>query len=322
MKISIAICTYNGEKYIKEQLDSILNQTLLPNEIIIGDDQSTDNTISIIKECLDNKKINYRIIINDTRLGVTKNFENVIKECSGDIVFTCDQDDVWKKNKVERILSEFDSIDTVLVFSNADIVDKELNYIETSLWQTLNFSYKQLINEGYLKILLNRRFVTGATIAFRKDFFDKVIPIPEIWLHDGWLSITAPFYGNVVAIDECLILYRQHGNNVVGAHKKSFSSLIDSYFKNFRNLETKYKDRYIRYKMFVDRFSNLSNENYNKIFSCFKFWETLYISFHKNKLERISLICKEYLKGNYKRYYTGFEGFLRDFVLVFFGDKK
>ena len=97
-KISVCIATFNGEKYISSQLDSILNQVVPVHEIIISDDMSTDNTIEIIKNC--NNPI-IKIFINKERLGVAKNFENAIKHANGDFIFLCDQDDIWLKNKTQ-----------------------------------------------------------------------------------------------------------------------------------------------------------------------------------------------------------------------------
>ena len=121
MKISVCLATYNGEKYIKEQLDSILPQLSANDEIIISDDNSTDDTINIIRSLNDER---IKIYVNKTK-GIVKNFENALNNASGDIIFLSDQDDVWKNDKVKKILSAFSSDNSLtLVFSNAEIIDE------------------------------------------------------------------------------------------------------------------------------------------------------------------------------------------------------
>ena len=120
MKISVALCTYNGAKYIEEQIKSILNQTYVVNEIVIGDDKSTDNTLDIIKNLLINSNIDLNIIENENNLGFKKNFYNTISRCKGDIIFFSDQDDVWDNNKVKKTIEIFQqNPNALLVFSNA-----------------------------------------------------------------------------------------------------------------------------------------------------------------------------------------------------------
>lgn len=159
--ISVAICTYNGEKYIKEQLDSIIHQTRVPDEIILCDDKSSDKTILIASEILDRSGIKYHIYVNENNLGVIENFKNAINYCKGDIIFTCDQDDIWNSNKVELIINEFEKNDKcVLVFTDAELVNKNLNPIGMKLWSTLSFKGDEFLNKNYYNVLLNRCVVT------------------------------------------------------------------------------------------------------------------------------------------------------------------
>ena len=139
MKISVCLATYNGEKYIKEQLDSILPQLSANDEIIISDDNSTDDTINIIRSLNDER---IKIYVNKTK-GIVKNFENALNNASGDIIFLSDQDDVWKNDKVKKILSAFSSDNSLtLVFSNAEIIDengiskKWMQYMKNSIMST------------------------------------------------------------------------------------------------------------------------------------------------------------------------------------------
>lgn len=125
MKVSVAMCTYNGEKYIEEQLNSILHQTKI-DEIIICDDGSKDKTLEICNEILKSSNVEYTLKLNKN-LGFAKNFYQAITLCSGDIIFFCDQDDIWKENKIDLMCQVFNNDpDTLLVFSNAYITNENL----------------------------------------------------------------------------------------------------------------------------------------------------------------------------------------------------
>lgn len=112
--ISVAMCTFNGEKYIKEQIESIINQSLVPDEIVICDDCSKDNTLNIIKETLDNWPGKVQLVVNEKNLGYRKNFEKSISLCNGDIIFLSDQDDVWNRNKIEIMFNALNNSDAIM----------------------------------------------------------------------------------------------------------------------------------------------------------------------------------------------------------------
>lgn|ERR1035437_2395765 len=224
MKISLALCTYNGEKYIEKQLNSILEQTVIPNEIIISDDRSTDNTISIIKRIL--KKFNgvSGIYINDRNLGTIKNFEKAISLTTGDIIFLSDQDDIWLPNKIEKILIGFkQQPKALLFFTNGNLIDENDINLESTLWNKWNFESvereKWKNNKFAFKNLLkNNNKITGATVAFKKELKKNVLPIhvPNDYWHDTWLALHASALNGLFFIEESLIKYRIHSNQQVG----------------------------------------------------------------------------------------------------------
>jgi glycosyltransferase involved in cell wall biosynthesis len=167
MKISVCMATYNGEKYIKEQLDSILNQISQNDEIIISDDNSTDNTIEILKSYND-KRI--KIYLNNKDKGYTKNFENALEKVSGDVIFLCDQDDIWVNNKIEKTLVYFKDYDFII--SDNKVVNKDLNTIYESHFNVCN------TKKGFFNNLLLPRYV-GACMAFKKEVLEKSLPFPK-----------------------------------------------------------------------------------------------------------------------------------------------
>lgn len=216
MKISVCMATYNGEKYIKEQLESILSQISENDEVIVSDDSSNDKTIEIIKSFND---MRIRIYKNEKEKGYTRNFENALEKASGDIIFLSDQDDVWVENKVQKmmgILKNYDFVvsDNIIVNENLEIIDKS----HFELYKTKN---------GFLTNLLLPRYV-GACMAFRKNILQKSLPFPDnakLCAHDYWISLVAEMYFKSYKLDEQLLLYRRHGANASNGGSKSKNSL-------------------------------------------------------------------------------------------------
>ena len=222
MKTSVAMCTYNGEKYIKKQLESILNQTVAIDEIIICDDRSNDKTIKIITQIqLENPN---KIILhkNQINIGSTKNFEKAITICSGDYIFLSDQDDIWKTNKVEKVIQHFlKNPSTEAVFTNGDLInDKNENFTQNSLWDSTFFMENQLTKpiNLYDHIIFKSNMVTGATLCIKKEIKDLILPIPNIkkFYHDEWIAILIASRNNLEYLTDKLISYRIHNNQQSG----------------------------------------------------------------------------------------------------------
>ena len=209
-KISVAMCTYNGEKFINEQLESIVKQSRQPDELIICDDKSSDRTIEIINEFKKGVSFNVKLIINSKRLGVSKNFEKAILNCTGDIILFSDQDDVWMENKISKIEKQFiNNGNIALVYTNALLVDENLANLGYTLWDSLNFKKKDQDRflKDPIKVLIKRNVVTGATMALNANYIKSITPIPEIWIHDYWIAILLAIRNqkNISLINEPLI---------------------------------------------------------------------------------------------------------------------
>ena len=203
-RVSVAMATYNGEKYIKEQIESILEDINEKDEIIVSDDGSTDKTRTIINSFKDNRIK----IVDGPKNGVKKNFENAIRNCSGEYIFLCDQDDVWDKNKVKKVLKIFEDKRINVVVHDATIVDSDLNEISDSFYSFKNSG------KGIIKNIYRNTYI-GCCMAFRSTIVDKVLPIPNsIEMHDQWIGILSEVYGKACFIPDKLLKYRRHGNNV------------------------------------------------------------------------------------------------------------
>ena len=205
--ISVCMLTFNGEKYLCQQIESILLQLNINDEFLISDDGSTDNTILIlIKYFLNDKRI--RLFIGPCENNINKNFSFLINYVRGDIIFLADQDDIWLKNKVKFILNFFKKhINVNLIVSDLKVVDKNLKLIYYSY-----FKFRKVKSGFFFNIFKN--CYIGAGIAFRKKFLNKILPIPKlILIHDVWLGLIAEFYKTSKFIYKSLTLYRRHENN-------------------------------------------------------------------------------------------------------------
>lgn len=252
-KISIVIATYNGAKYIGEQLQSILKQTIAPDEIIICDDHSVDGTVEIVQNILNETKQKYSLILHEQNEGVVKSFWDGLRNCSGDIVFFSDQDDYWLCKKVEMFIKVFYNHPEVgLVFSDAFITDKNLKPSKKTLWNEigyLNFIADSSILE---KEMIKRNIFTGMCLAFRKEIIPDDLCIPRHMLHDeyiGWLAVCT---SSVFGIKTPLVYYRQHGNNVKGASKTRKLGKINSSLFQILRSSNRYVKKYDEIKNNID----------------------------------------------------------------------
>ena len=239
MNISVAICTYNGEKFLKQQLDSILLQTVCVNEVIICDDLSTDSTIEILHAYKNKYPGLIKIFINEKTLKTVKNFEKAIALTTGDIIFLADQDDIWCLDKVEIMQRFFyENKNCKLLFSDAKLIDEEGGDLDAMLWDKWGFT-EEIQNKwknnknAFKDLIANCNKITGATVCFHNSLKSFILPIelPEGYWHDAWLGLHASAQQGLMFTSQSLISYRIHENQQVG-----ISRIIneDSYFKSIK----------------------------------------------------------------------------------------
>ena len=213
--ISVCMATYNGEKYIEEQLCSILSQIGDNDEIVISDDGSTDGTYNVVKNIGD---VRIKWYVNNGVHGFTHNFENALKHAKGDIIFLSDQDDIWKENKVEVTLKVLENCDFAI--SDCITVNNEMEVIQESRFEAFG------IKNGFINHMIKSRYL-GCCMAFKRNVIEKALPFPKkdkLVEHDIWLAAVALLYFKVKLIEEPLVLYRRHGNNVSdGGFEKGYS---------------------------------------------------------------------------------------------------
>lgn len=232
-KVSIALCTYNGELYIEEQLMSILNQTYKNIEIIIVDDGSTDNTVNIIEQIAE-KYPQIKIYKNESNLGYNKNFEKAFKACKGDYIAISDQDDIWLTEKIEILLDKIS--DNWLVFSNSELINEKG---ELSGNQLLDQNFR--IENRDFRSCLFYNSVTGHTSMFSKKFLEYLIPIPEKGYYDWYMGFIAMYHNKITYVNKCLTLHRIHQTSATfkTQDKKARMALLKGEtIVNLANLET------------------------------------------------------------------------------------
>lgn len=222
MSISVALCTLNGEKFLRTQLASLVDQTMPIDEVIVCDEGSTDKTLEILQQYKD--KLPLKIHQNPIRLGTYRNFEKAISLCTGDYIFPADQDDFWEIQKIERVITYLNQKPEVdVVFTDATLVDEFGQISGKKLWSTFRFREKQQ-NEWKagksLEILLDGNRVTGCTMCIRKSFFNTIVPfpanMPSYFLHDAWMGIVASLENKISFIPASYVQYRQHSEQQVG----------------------------------------------------------------------------------------------------------
>ena len=325
MKISIAMCTYNGAEFLSAQLESILDQTRLPDEIVICDDRSTDNTQNLLKKFATESPVPITLQINDHNLGSVKNFERTISLCTGDVIALSDQDDVWRSDKLalfETVLNNSPSAG--IVFSDAAIVDEKLNPLNRRMWDEVGFDThkRKLLKTGRaLEVLITGWTVTGATMAFRSRFVKLSLPIPEeiAMIHDGWIALTISAVADVVAIDEPLIQYRQHAQQQIGAPTRKDAGperrglqAIDTAFRRRNSSADLHK---ILETLAVRlRASDFNTHKALSFINDYAFHLNVRANLPQRRLNRVPRILRELLSLRYHEYANGFKSAAKDLV--------
>lgn len=240
ISFSVLICTYNGENYIEEQINSILSQGVEYEDIIISDDGSTDNTLTIVHDVFSKHSVNYRVL-EGPKSGVLQNFLNGIKNSSSDYLFISDQDDVWHKNRVKNFQKRFKkSTEPHLIYSDARVVDKDLKVISESFIQYQRLRPNIIDDDS----ILLTNCVQGASCAINFSLIKKVAELEsnllsKIIIHDWLFVLIAKYYGKIDFINIATIDYRQHNKNLIGAHRASYPrKLYSKIFNPIKHIQS------------------------------------------------------------------------------------
>ena len=288
MKISVAFIVYNGAKYMRTQLDSILAQTHKVDEIIVCDDASSDTTKDIL-EVYKNKHPNlFFIHYNNKNLGPTKNIEKAIHASTGDIIFLADQDDYWETNKVEAIVKWFEANPYMNgVFTNGSLMYSTGEFDNKyALWDVMSFPFNTIKNRQDLKFYINtvENCVTGATLAIKNNlaFLNQPFPLIKYLVHDRWIAMNLAESNSLGILEEKLIRYRIHSEQAIGGRTEKIEEYIDlktTIFLEEQNVKSFNDLRYILNKIEINL--HIQNEIKKQLYK--EFDNQKYIDNLKNK---------------------------------------
>jgi glycosyltransferase involved in cell wall biosynthesis len=319
--LSVAMCTYNGARFLPEQLESIAAQTRLPGELVVCDDRSTDESVEIVRNFARRAPFPVRLEINEENLGSTKNFEKAISLCQGEIIALADQDDVWHAEKLSCIANVLEHDEHIgAVFSNAELIDEDSRPLEGTLWSSFLFSsseQKKFERGEGLKVLLKHATVTGATMAFRSKFRGLALPIPPKQVHDHWIVLLIASVSQLASIRTPLVRYRRHQAQQIGPG-------TDSLWQMIRVTRDADRDAYFgeveRFNEICDRLS-VHSEAFHAhpnalrlIRQKIRHRETRG-SLPSSKLLRLPLLIREIATYRYWRYSNGFGSVAKDLLI-------
>lgn len=225
--ISVALCTYNGQEHLPEQWQSLLNQQRQPDEVVVCDDQSTDGTLTLLRRFAAEAPFPVRIVENTERLGYNKNFERALSECTGELIFLCDQDDFWFPEKISTMATYMAQQPSVqLAFCDAFVTDEQLQGRQTRFWERVRFDARAQDRwraGDPMDVMLDGNRVMGCATVVRRTFLPTVLPVPpEVpgYIYDGWMGLVAVACHAADFIDQPLQLYRTHIQQQVGVREQ------------------------------------------------------------------------------------------------------
>ena len=321
-RVSVALGTHNGARYLGEQLDSILRQTHPVAEIVLSDDASTDGTVELAERAIAERRATDAatpalvVLRNPVALGVTANFEQAIGATSGDLIALSDQDDVWHPDRVARGVAAFEARPGVdLVAAEARLVDDGGRPLGASLFETLGVDagVRDRLAAAPFEELLKRNVVTGATAMFTRRLARRAAPFPSGWVHDEWLAVVASVGGGLAVVPEAVIDYRQHGGNQIGVTRLGAGGRL----ARLREPRTARNARLLtRAQELAERVPELGGGDARvEAEAAAKLaHEVMRQGIPASRLRRIGPVWREWRTGAYARYGLGAQDVIRDLV--------
>ena len=319
------MCTYNGARFVGEQLASIAAQTRPPDELVVCDDCSTDETIECIREFARTAPFPVRVFENEKNTGSTKNFERALELCEGDFIAFADQDDVWLPEKLQRLEGALANESTALAFTDGEVVDESLRPLGQRVWQTIRFGEEEqrLFRERRaFSVLLDHNVVTGAALALKAEFRKLILPFPNDLMHDGipvihdwWTALIIAAVADVSFVSEPLFKYRQHAGQQMGVMSKG-----DEHAPAFRRNMFSTDVKYIR--AILERLSGVEGVRANVLSDLearLTHLETR-AAMPERRSQRIAPVLRELFARRYHLYSNGLASAARDFLSTDYTD--
>lgn len=317
--ISIAMCTFNGARFLGQQLESIAGQALLPDELVVCDDGSTDRTNEILNAFRRAAPFRVRLVVNAQRLGVTQNFEQAIRLCKGEIIFLADQDDVWSSNKMEVLAHTLESQPrAAYAFSDADVISAEDVLSGPSFWEMQGFSARSLKDTfaaRQFELLLDRNVVAGCAMGFRANLKPLFLPIPAHWVHDYWIALIGSVVAYGIPISDRLLRYRKHPSQQIGVDCRKGLDRVKG------SIETDKYDYWVRMTAtealrnrvaYIAQTIPCSKDRLYRIDQKARHLAVRFASQETSGLEKITMVLMEAFRGRYARFSGSWRSVIRD----------
>jgi glycosyltransferase involved in cell wall biosynthesis len=323
LTLSIALASFNRERLLAQQLDSIVAQGRLPDELIIGDDCSSDGSVGIIKDFADHAPFPVRWYANKHNRGVSRNLEHAIQLCSGDVIVVCDDDDVSLPNRLQVTYDEFMRCPTTgIVVCNSRLVDDELNSLGVTLWERVGLPMRQarVVLKDPISTLARYFFAAGHVLAFRASLVSHILPFPQQFppgtFFDVWIAIVLGSIADVTCLGEPLVLHRLHSGQIAGVQR--ILSLRER-IGRIRTREPKNTEPFVSLvKEAISRVSTLAESpSQKKNLRRLARWVQhmrMYTQLPARRRSRVVPIAHALITGQYHRYSRGFLTAVRDLL--------
>ena len=317
--LSVVMATFNGEAFIEAQVESILSQTRLPDEIVVSDDGSTDNTLAIVNRMKAHTppSVSWQVVSNTTPLGVAGNFLSAARLATGDLLALADQDDWWVPGKLRTLERSLLAADALLVHSDAELVDEAGHLLGMSVTDSLRMTRGErrgLIAGRGLPQLVRRNLVTGHTVLMRRGVVDLAGEIPPGWLHDEWWALIAAAHGRVVLCPEILGHYRQHEINQVGATRSGFARLRERFAEPQEAFRARHRIRHEGLGDYlVKRSASVPKASARLLRGRIAHY-TWQSTLPASRLRRVGPVLWRVVTGDYRRFRRGIFDALRDLL--------
>ena len=318
MRISVALCTFNGARFVAEQVRSILEQSPAPDQLVVADDGSDDGTVEVVRRIADGRAI---VLDGDhaAPLGVTANFERALAATDGDIVALSDQDDVWHGGRLAALAERFAADPGLtLVHTDADLIDDAGAPLGRTLFDSLEVQPHELAAERSgraFDAFLRRNLATGATVVLRRSLLELARPFPESWVHDEWLAIVAAAVGRVDVVSSATIDYRIHAGNQIGVAEPTFVRKLQRVLEPRADRNRQLS---VRFRTLVERLEALGDAvpaEYLQAARAKSQFETRRAGFPPGRLRRAVPVLRLAVTGRYGRFASrGRADILRDLL--------
>ncbi len=314
-EISVAMAVFEGEKFIGQQLDSILSQSLVPNEIIICDDSRNDKTYKAIEEIVAQHSEIIKYFKNETQLGVSKNFEKAISLSSGDVIFLSDQDDVWRQDKIAQLASLVNaSPNCGGAFCNSELVDEDLKPLGITHWDLRGFQTNEMLSYplvGMMEFFLKRVPAAGHNMAFKSKLKDLILPFPDLKeCHDTWIGLVIAATNRWAFTSDTLTQFRQHTDNVSQSGR---SSQLKAALESIKNDTSAWNATL--YDELIQRLTGKIEPEVLELLEDRRDHSAARTKMNCNIFKRFPLVCKEIKNKRYFKYGRGWKNVIQDMLL-------